>query len=303
MHLVAIWAEKDPVGALNYAKGAFKDDRLAQAQTAIFTAWAQSNPEAAWGWIAKNLTEPMPHLDLVLDEASKTNPSLAARLAADYAAQHPQSGQELFLAVVQGMSFAGNFNEAREIIAKLPVANAQDRDALVNFLAGQWARYQPQAAAEWIATLPAGPARDEAIVNLGESWSDANPAQAAQFAVNLPAGSVRETTLRQAITKWLTVDPDQARSWVVNTNAHEDFDQAVASIATETNLMNREPTRALRWAETIFDDNVRVQSLSTILSTLATHDTPAAIAYVQNSPNLNSAQRAQLLRQLQPSGS
>lgn len=298
MRLLEQWAQSDPVGALEYAKTKFKLDRLAQAQTLIFTAWAHSAPETAWTWITKNLPGQMQHLDLVIDEAAKTDPALATRLAASYATQHPESGQELFLSAIQGMSYSGRFAEAKQIIETLPVASAQDREALDNFLAGQWARYQPAEAAAWIATLPAGPARDEAITNLGESWSDTDPAAAAQFALELPAGQVRQTNLRQAITKWLITDPDQARSWVVNTGAHEDFDQAVVSISTETNLMNREPARALRWAETIFDDNLRLQSMSTILSTLATHDPSSATAYIQNSPNLSADERAQLLRQI-----
>jgi hypothetical protein len=299
LRLLAEWAAHDPQAALAYAQKNFKQDRLAQAQTAVFTKWAQTAPEAAWNWVAQRPSEAA-NLDLVIDEIGKQNPNLAGQLAAHFAQEHPGAAQEVYLAALQGMAYAGNFTEAQQIVSSFSVGTADEHASLVNFLAGQWARYQPQQAALWIEAMAPGSARDQALTNLTESWSDADPAQAASFAIDLPPGPVRQTALKQAISKWLAEDPDQARSWVVNANVHEDFDQAVVSIATDTNLMNRQPSRALQWAATIFDDRLRIQSLGTILTTLAIQDRSAAQNYVQASSDLSADQKSQLLRQLNP---
>lgn len=296
---VGEWAASDPLAALAYARQTFKGDRLAQALTAVFSAWARTAPEPAWRWLTANMPDQLQHLDTAIDQIGRRDPALAARLAADWARQHPDVGQELLTAALQGMTFAGHFSEAQEIVAALPLASEEERGALIDFLAGQWGRYQPTAAANWIASLPPGGLRDQAMTNLTGSWAEANPAEAADFAVHLPAGATRETALRQAIAGWLATDPESARAWVVKTNQHEDFDQAVQSIATDVNLIGREPDRALRWAATIFDDTLRAQSVSTILFNWYPRDPGAVVAYVKAAPNLTAEQKADLLSRLQ----
>jgi|GEM_PF-653511 len=300
MRLLAEWAASDPKAALQYAKANFRQDRLAQALTTVFTSWARKAPEAAWDWVVANLPGEMQHLNVIIGEVGKSDPTLAARLAEGYAKQHPEATQELLISAIQGMSYSGRFDDAKKVIESLTSSSEDERSALIGYLASQWGHYQPDKVANWIQSMPPGPARDQALSNLGESWSDANPAQAANFAVKLPPGTVRQNALRQAISKWVMSDPDQARNWVINSDLHEDFDQALVSIATDTNLMNKEPERALRWASTIFDDDLRFQSLSSVLASLYTRDPNAALNYVRTTPDLTPEQRVQIQQQLQP---
>jgi hypothetical protein len=150
-------------------------------------------------------------------------------------------------------------------------------------------------------SLPAGDERNQALIGLGESWSDVNPAQATEFAVSLPEGDTRTLALRQAISKWVVVDPVAARNWVLNTDRHEDFDQAVQAVATETNLMSRDPSRALLWADGIFDNTLRQQTQSTILFNWYASDPGAATDYIKSSTDFNSDQRNDILKKLKPS--
>ncbi len=292
------WAAHDPLAALSYARAHFKSDRLAQALTAIFTAWAHTAPEPAWQWLTTNLPDQPQHLDTAIDEIGRDDPALAGRLAAAWAQQHPAQGAEVLTAALQGMAYAGHFTEARQIVGTLPVATDDERGMLINFVAGQWARFQPADAAEWIASLPPGAPRDQALANVTGSWAETNPAGAADYAVSLPAGPTRQTALRQAVASWLATDPDGARAWVIKTNQHEDFDQAVQSIATDVNLAATEPVRALKWAETIFDDALRAQSVSTILYNWFPRDPAGATAYVRTSTALTADQKAELLARL-----
>jgi hypothetical protein len=95
-------------------------------------------------------------------------------------------------------------------------------------------------------------------------------------------------------------DADSARAWVLQTDRHEDFDQAVGAIATDTNLVSHDPARALRWAATIFDDRLREQSIGAILSNWYPVDPVAATRYIEAS-DMAPKQREELLARLRGS--
>lgn len=296
------WAERDPLGAIEFARTKLKGDRQAQALSAVLAIWGRSDPAAAWAWVGANLPTATHHFDTLLEVFGKTSPATAARYVNEFVQQHPETALEVNLAALLGITYSGDFTAARVFVNANTTLTSEVRGNLNNFIAGQWARYEPEAAAAWTMTLPAGPQRDQALVGLGESWAGVDPAAAAKFASALPVGEPRQLALRQAIANWLETDADQARKWVMDTNQHEDYDQAVAAVATQNNFMFREPDRALRWAGTIFDDTIRMQSTSAILFGLYSRDSATTVAYIRSTPNLTEVQRAQLLVQFPPKG-
>ncbi len=294
------WAEHDPLGAIEFARTKLKDDRRAQAMSAVLAIWGKNDPAAAWTWVKNNEPAATHHFDTLLEVFGKTSPATAARFVNEFAQAHPEAALEVNLAALLGITYTGDFTAARAFVDGNATLAPEVRANLNNFIAGQWARYAPEAAAAWAMSLPAGPPRDQALVGLGESWAGVDPAGAAKFAAALPGGETRQLALRQAITHWLETDPDQARRWVLETNHHEDYDQAVAAVATQNNFMFREPDRALRWAGTIFDDTIRVQSTATILAGLYERDPATTVAYIRSAPDLTEEQRRHLLGQFPP---
>ena len=294
------WAEHDPLGAIEFARTKLKNDRRAQAMSAVLAIWGKNDPAAAWTWVKANEPTATHHFDTLLEVFGKTSPATAARFVNEFVQTHPETALEVNLAALLGITYTGDFAAARAFVNGNVTLAPEVRGNLQNFIAGQWARYDPEAAAVWTMTLPVGPQRDQALVGLGESWAEADPAGAAKFATALPAGEPRQLALRQAITHWLEAAPDQARKWVMDTNQHEDYDQAVAAVATQNNFMFREPDRALQWAGTIFDDTIRVQSTATILAGLYERDPTTTVAYIRQANNLTEGQRTQLLTQFPP---
>ena len=291
------WAGHDPRGALEFARRQLKGDRRAQAISSILAIWGKSDPAAAWSWVAANDPTAAHHFDTLLEVFGKNSPATAARFVNEYVQAHPQAALEVNLAALLGITYTGDFTAARAFVDNNASLAPEVRANLNNFIAGQWARYAPAEAAAWTMSLPAGPQRDQALVGLGESWAGVDPAGAATFAEALPAGETRQLALRQAIGNWLQTDPDQARQWVLANNTHEDYDQAVAAIATESNFMFREPDRALQWAGSIFDDTIRFQSTAAILSGLYSRDPATTVAYINSATNLTEDQRTKLLTQ------
>jgi hypothetical protein len=295
--LIEQWAERDPRGAIEFIRTELKGDRQAQALSSVLAIWGKNEPAAAWSWVDENMPTATHHYDTLLEVFGKSSPIIAARFASEFALKHPEAALEVNLAALLGITYNGDFSAARAFVDGNLTLASDIRANLNNFIAGQWGRYAPEAAAAWAMSLPAGPERDQALIGVGESWAGVDPSGAAKFATTLPAGESRQLALRQAITNWMQTDPDQARQWVLDTNHHEDYDQAVAAIATQNNFMYREPDRALRWAGTIFDDTVRMQSTSAILFSLYARDPAAAVAYIHSASNLSDEQRTQLLTQ------
>jgi hypothetical protein len=298
-HVIEQWAELDPRSAMAFVRTKLKGDRQAQATAAVLAIWGKKDPEAAWNWVTIEMPTATHHFDTLLETFGRTSTATAARYAAQFAAEHPEAALEVHLAALLGITYRGDFAGARNVIESNDALDAATRANLANFVAGQWARFAPQDASAWVMNLPAGPQRDQALIGLGESWSEVDPAGAAAFAVGLPSGDARTLGLRQAIGKWVMTDPEAARAWVLNTPWHEDFDLAVGSIATDPNLMNRDPGRALKWSTGIFDDNLRARSAGVILFNWYAINPTAATAYVEHSSDFTPEQRAEMLARLQ----
>lgn len=298
LRMLAAWARLSPQAALEYVRKNMLRDRQAEALTTVFEAWAGQDPAAAWDWVLNKENGDAGHLRTVLTEVAKSDSAMAQLFARAYSEQHPDLASNAYLSVMDGMMYAGDYGGAQRIVAQAAVPNEEQRNMLVNFLAGEWARYQPENDAQWVLTLPAGPVRDQALNALGQAWSDIDPASAAEFAVSLPSGTGRETALNQALSKWTMDNPLQAGEWVLKYNANGDFDQAVAAIATSSDLMNHNVSLALGWAGTIQKENLRDQSTIAIVSTWYSNDPSSAMSYIKDSADLSPEIRQRILSAL-----
>lgn len=302
-HLIEQWAEIDPRAAIAFARTQLTGDRQAQAVSAVIAIWGKNDPAAAWAWVGKEMPTATYHFDTLLEVFGKQSTELAAQYAAQYAFSHPDAAIEVNLAALMGVTYRGDFSGALTFIKTNAPLDPVLRANLNNFLAGQWGRVAPTAAAAWVMSLPEGTERAQALIGLGESWSDVDPAGAAAFASNLPEGESRSLAMRQAIGKWVTADPNAAREWVMKSNATQDFDTALEAIATQNNFMSREPAHAAVWATGIFDEKLRAKTLGTVLFNWYMVDQKAATAYLMSSPEFTPEQRTEMLKKLQPSGS
>ncbi len=300
-HAIEQWAETDPRAAIRFAQSELHGDRKAQAVSAALAVWGKNDPDGAWNWVATNQPGALYHFDTLLEVFGKQSTETAARFAAKLSSEHPEATVEANLAALLGITYRGDFAGARALVDGNGALNPEARGTLLNFVAGQWARFDPDAAAAWVATLPPGAVHDQALIGLGESWSDNDPARAAEFAAALPSGNSRTLAMRQAIGKWVIQDADAARAWVVQNDRHEDFDQAVGAIATDSNLVNRDPMRALRWAATIFDDGLRTKSVSEILFSWYPSDPGGVADYLGHTDLLTADQKQDLLSRLRNS--
>ncbi|MCX6878477.1 MAG: hypothetical protein NTW21_32380 [Verrucomicrobia bacterium] len=77
----------------------------------------------------------------------------------------------------------------------------------IQYLVASWTYSDSQAAGQWLAATPDGPAKNTAIRSYAETISRYEPETAAQWALTLPVGSTRDETLRQIYQNWPRRDP------------------------------------------------------------------------------------------------
>ncbi len=292
--LLEALAAVDPQAAMAQAQQ-LKGDRQAQAVSAVLAIWGEKDPESAWAWVESTHPENIYQFDQLLEVFGRNNPETAASYASRLASSRPDLTQEVYLSALMGITHAGGYDTARKMVESANIS-MEDRATLVNYVAGAWATYEPQAAMQWVMSQ-SGDLQNSALIGLGESWSNVDPPAAANFASKLNSPQ-RQLLLQQSISKWLMDDPNSATSWLAAAENHQDYDQALHSVATSPNMVRDHSQTALSWSERIYDSNLRMTALQQILGDMNQKDPVGAASYARSAPNLSPAQRTQLLNAL-----
>lgn len=297
------WSVLDPEAALAYVRRQLKLDRQNQAITRVLTEWTKRDPEAAWKWASANVATNGTHIDAVLSQIGKTDAAVAWRCVTEFAQAHPAEARSAYVSALRGMTYAGNFEAATRFLqqADLPAMpdGTEGKYALGDLIASEWGRHDPEKAAEWVKGLPADSiARERALVNLGQAWADVEPQAAAEFAIQLPPGRTRAMVMTQAIPNWAEHDPAAAAQWLNQFDPSPDFDQAINRIATHPDAM-KDVNAAVTWANSIFDTELQVQTLTRILANWKDRDAAAAFRYLETSAAIPPDTRMEVRRRIE----
>ncbi len=76
----------------------------------------------------------------------------------------------------------------------------------VGDLVGQWTQQDYLAAGKWLSAEPEGPAKTAAVKSYAETVAEYEPQVAAQWAMTMPAGQEREDTLKSIYENWPNKD-------------------------------------------------------------------------------------------------
>ncbi len=298
VRMIEQWATTAPEAALDYARQNLRGERQTQAIDRIATIWAKRAPAEAWQWARKQGAGGTHRAQLVMEEVARNAPATAARFATEFARQEPQEARAMALVAIRGMTYDGSFDAARRFVTDLHLASPEDQVALTSALAEQWGRHDPEQAMAWARGLSEGPGRTQALASLGDAWAEADPARATVFAEQLPAGQARQVALQQAVSHWNLTDPSALNDWITHATPNPDFDQAVASLASQHGASPQRTEQLFAWASAIGDPSLRLSTMRDIVSDWAVRDRNAALSFVQSSPRLSPDTRGALLAQI-----
>ncbi len=292
--LIAL-AASNPQLAMEQAQQ-LKGTLRAKAQAAILEVWGGINPNAAWNWVQSFQPDNRAQFIHLLGVIGRSEPRSAISLAEKFAAEHRELRKDIYLATVTGLTQSGAYSQARDVVEGLEIEH-ETKAELMNLVLGAWATYEPQVAMQWVMTQPEE-FKVAAVATMGESWSDADPQAAVNFAAGLGSGETRDSLLQPSFKKWLALDPAAANSWLASAPPHKDLDPLISELAAQPSANNGQVKEALTWAGKVSDPELRLSTVTSILSTFKQKDASAAAAYLYALSYLSDAERLQLMEDL-----
>ncbi|HWL52573.1 MAG TPA: hypothetical protein VNQ90_09065 [Chthoniobacteraceae bacterium] len=100
---------------------------------------------------------------------------------------------------------------AIEWAAKAP---EKSRGAMLGTAVTTWANSDPYAASAWLATLPKGAPRDQAVSQFAGSVVRSDPQGAATWALSITDEKLRTNAIRRVASQWKRADEAAAKQWI-----------------------------------------------------------------------------------------
>ena len=252
-----------------------------KVNTAIAQQWAQRDPGAALTWLGQRPLEERMNLRPPLNNPNPVkSPDTMAQLLGDWVETDPAAAQAWAAALPPGsfermeahMTLAQQFarrGDARQALAAATEAGAKTADPeMLGQAAAGWALRDPQAAANWVTTLPTGPAQSRAVAAVVESWSMSDPTGVQAWLAEFPPGEARDLSIAAFLQRPAAFARTPAQ-------ATAEFDRWIGAIDDP-------------WQRSLV---VRNQFLM-----LKKRDAAAARAWLQTGPNLDPELKRMLLR-------
>jgi len=247
------WANQDPAGALAWAKTLNGNDK-SSAMSSVISAVAISDPKQA------------ADMTLTMDpaEREKSYDSIAKNWGAK------------------------DWTSAEAWIRSLPTDQQQAALAsAINGLAGQ----DPQAAAQKIASMPAGDSRDQAVASVAESMSQSDPLAAAKWLLTQQGDQTQG--MRNVMGNLARQDDSAAVSLISSQATGDVRDRMVESYVFSNRASS--PQAVMQLAETITDQNQRNRAEGVAAMQWMQQDPEAAKAYVNQSTTMDDQTKQRIL--------
>jgi hypothetical protein len=127
----------------------------------------------------------------------------------------------LLLAAAFQYGLRDSVSDPGKWIKRLGELPAEQRLNATNGLAQGWAQNDPEAAANWVLSLPEGQQRDTAFSPIASTWAGHDPQGAANWVNSLPAGKDRDIATQGIVAALSESQPDSAWTWALSIGSEE----------------------------------------------------------------------------------
>lgn len=211
------WANQSPRDAYAWAESHLSGPVKEEAIHSIVQRWATNAPEAAADWFVQTRSTSQPLLNTLAGAWGANNPKAAASWVETLAdAGNRQTGRVAIArewAAQNPSAAAGYFTPFLSEPAPPGSTSSPGLD-LATVLADIWGTTNPAGAAEWIAKLPAGPAREQAAGTLATVWAASDMEGAVAWSNTIADASIRAAAVDHIATTWGAIEPDKAIAWL-----------------------------------------------------------------------------------------
>jgi hypothetical protein len=247
-------AASKPEFALDLARDIGRtDDERHVLLLAVLDDWAHADPATALQWAFQksgqyNVPGNASLLYVVLEQVTADDPQ-AALTAAGYALGQPPdllpgtSASEVARLTVEALTKAGRTDLARQAIEKWahgPEAASLD-GAVYEVAAMSMAQNSAGDAAGWLQSLPASPARNQALSTIGTVWAQSAPAPAIDWAQGLSQADGRADVVTNIFSHWLNQDRAAAMEWLAEHENSPDHDRLISAATADSNAAPAQP--------------------------------------------------------------
>lgn len=297
MDLLELWAKQSPDQALAYVGNIESLRQRDRATEQILETWGQNDPYAAMQWLNENSSD-LPQRILndrilsVIEGYAQADPqgafTYAANLPGDTSMQR-RLKQRALRESVQQLVGQNQVSAALSLVSNLP--DGSDKQDAFGELIGEWAEYDPAAAAQHLNLLGAD-ASSDARRELVRSWAEYDPVGAAAWLSNLPPDTEETGQLvSELVGRWTQYDLDASAAWLNQIPPTPEIDRAVAIYTFRS--AQEDPATAMSWAESVTRDDMRIRLMERVASEWKQQDPEAFQSYI-NQSQLTEEQKTQL---------
>lgn len=289
--LVTLGAEGDQWRDFHYSWGAISGeaafDHAATSEerdlAATMTGWAAANPSAALAMLG-NLP---PELEGQRDELTASivtglahhNSSLATDLVLQLGQEGNQRAGDLMKIVAKESLRSDGAEQASRWAESLPDGPLKGT-AMVQ-IAESYARNDPLAAARWAGRFADKDYASNAIEQISGRWAENDPVAAVGWLESLPVGGGQTAGLRSVFGDWEDSDPVAAGNYLLAMPQSAKRDSAVSGFAMGYAWQN--PQVAIAWAQDIQNPELRQSSLTRAGQAYFRVDPNGARAWIETS--------------------
>jgi hypothetical protein len=283
----------------------------------IGAAWAKSDPEAAFAWANQQTNTKVK--DLILNGVITSMASKDIKGALAYIQSlSPGDWEERTIPEAFRMAASNDFQGALAVMQSLPkgrtkdlatkgislhlsIAGDGDRDpqAAWDLVSGigdtgirtaaqnsdilkWWAKKYPDAAIQWMLSLPAGKSKDLALQRISEGMYYDNPQAAWYLASVIGDEGIRFQAKRFVAWEWYKKDRAAARQWMLSLPEGPARDVALHGVSDGLSMSDRQDGMDLKLR--ISDTGLRTEFLDSEACHWCSKDRAAATQWMQSLP-------------------
>jgi uncharacterized membrane protein YgcG len=279
------WASVDPAGAAKFyaenprefaTMGLFGGGRGGQSGAGIIgSEWARQDPKGAMAWAASlSGDDKAQAMSSVIGEVAKTNPRDAASMIGQ---MDEESRGEAYRSVASQYG-ALDFAEAQTWIRSLP---SDEQAAALAAAIGGLSNTDPTRAAEQVALMEAGQARDRVVGAVVQDLARVDLQAAADFLKKQDSENAVREGLRELMPTWTNQNPTAALAYANSFEEGPARDSALQSYVFSNTTSSH--ADLMKVASTIESDVDRDRSIGMTAMRWMREDRAAATAYVEAS--------------------